>query len=255
MTLKNSILDSASPTAPWSSKQRNCSRQRPFALRNVFRRCPSKERTALARECLREGASAKAEARQAVVSRRHLAALAQAKLDFCERVLELCTQHHAKAFASIVDQEAPTTMGKGLRKDYAYLFERFFYFLDERGRSHQGIVVFDEKDRQQCVVLLEQMASYFKNTAKGRHRASRVIPEPFFVRSELSTLVQVADIIAYVTSWGVRIKPKMTRPARGELKRLADYICEIGLSESAMGNAFTSGALPLLMTFGLARSS
>ena len=35
-------------------------------------------------------------------------------------------------------------MVRGLRKDYAYLFERFFYFLEDNAAREQGIVVFDE---------------------------------------------------------------------------------------------------------------
>ncbi|NJK32982.1 MAG: DUF3800 domain-containing protein [Deltaproteobacteria bacterium] len=185
---------------------------------------PRAERTQLARSFLEEGKRAVIEGTPSSPTRRQFAALGQAKIAFCEHVLELCAQHQVRVVGSIVDRWAPKPQGSQLRKDFSYLFQRFFYFLEDRDDESQGIVVFDERDHQQCVTLLQQMSSYFKDTATGRHRASRVIPEPFFVRSELCTLVQVADIIAYVISWGVRIPPKMSEPARSELESLANQV-------------------------------
>lgn len=70
------------------------------------------------------------------------------------------------------------------------------------------------------------MSEYFKQTAKGRLRASRIVPEPFFVHSELSSLVQVSDLVAYLVAWGVRVGG-MNRPAREELKPLASLVCDL----------------------------
>ena len=36
------------------------------------------------------------------------------------------------------------------------------------------------------------------------HRATLIIAEPFFVHSDLTTGVQIADLIAYCISWGLR---------------------------------------------------
>ena len=66
------------------------------------------------------------------------------------------------------------------------------------------------------------------DTAVGRHRANRIIPEPFFVHSDLTTGVQIADLVAYVISWGFRI-PRMTKPARAELSHLARPGCPAAL--------------------------
>ena len=60
----------------------------------------------------------------------------------------------------------------------------------------------------------------------GRHRASRIIPEPFFVHSDLTTGVQIADLLAYVISWGFRM-PHMTKPAREELAPFAKQIARL----------------------------
>jgi hypothetical protein len=87
-----------------------------------------------------------------------------------------------------------------LRKDYAYLFERFFYFLEDTDQNASGIVVFDELEKSKSHLLLQQMDRYFKRTNKGQQRAAQIIPELFFVHSELTTGVQLADIAAYLLS-------------------------------------------------------
>jgi len=115
-------------------------------------------------------------------------ALAQAKLAYVTEVLDLCAQHHCKTIASIITGntvgELPEDM---LRRDYCYLFERFFYYLEDRSPDTMGIVVFDELEKSRSHLLVEQMDRYFKYTAKGRYRAGQVIPEPFFVHSDLTT--------------------------------------------------------------------
>ncbi len=71
------------------------------------------------------------------------------------------------------------------RKDYAYLFERFFYFLQgcnspqpiaENAISEQGIIVFDELEKTKSHLLIDQTHRYFKGTATGRQRASLIVP-------------------------------------------------------------------------------
>lgn len=181
------------------------------------------ERTRLALEALAEGKSARLESRAAKHTRAQLTALAQAKLAFCRTVMELCARHQARAFASIVEPTAPAPQGSALRKDYSYLFQRFFLFLEEACHSQQGIVVFDELERSQSHVLVHQMSEYFQKTATGRLRASRILPEPMFVHSELTSLIQVADLIVYVISWAVRIKG-MEAPPRPELADIAEAV-------------------------------
>lgn len=67
------------------------------------------------------------------------------------------------------------------------------------------------------------MEKYFKRTTKGRQRASQIIPEPFFVHSDLTTGIQLADFVAYIISWGLRFEG-MDQPARPELQELANQI-------------------------------
>jgi hypothetical protein len=172
------------------------------------------ERSELARRCLEQGAGA---------SRRTIAALAQAKLSYVDDVLAVCARFRARAFASVVDKNSPAPAPDHLRKDYAYLFERFFYFLEDLGPDAFGVAVFDELEKVQSHLLVNQMDSYFKRTVRGRQRAGRILPEPFFVHSELTTGVQIADLVAYILSWAWRL-PVMDKPVRAEL---AGYVAQV----------------------------
>jgi hypothetical protein len=92
-------------------------------------------------------------------------------------------------------------------KTYAFLFERFFHFLNSRPESPRpmGTVIFDEVEKTQSQILIEQMERYFLHTAKGKVRSRLIVPEPLFVHSDLTTMIQMADLVAYIVSWGVRL--------------------------------------------------
>ena len=164
-------------------------------------------RTELARQALDAGHA---------VQGHQLTALAQAKLSFVREALITMARFHCRCFASIIDRDAPRPAANYLRKDYAYLFERIFYCLEDLGEGQFGIVVFDEIEKSSSHILLDQMQRYFRETATGRRRSSRIIPEPFFVHSDLTTGIQLADLSAYLICWGIRLGA-MTRPARPEL--------------------------------------
>ncbi len=183
------------------------------------------ERAALAREILIDGTA---------VSRKRLTAFAQAKLAYIDKALDLSYRAGAMAFASIVPRAAPRPQIGMLRKDYAYLFERFFYFLNSRPTDPMGYLVFDELDKSASHVLLNQVAEYFVRTRKGRHRSRLIIPEPFFVHSDLTTMVQVADLIAYILSWGVRLVG-MTELKRQELGGLAAKVMRLRFTQHTPG--------------------
>jgi len=175
------------------------------------------ERTELARACLDSGATA---------GRRELTALAQAKLSLARESLIIATRFRCRCFASIIDRDAPRPAANYLRKDYAYLFERFFYFLEDSGGEDLGVIVFDELEKSSSHILLDQMHRYFRETAKGRQRSSRIVPEAFFVHSDLTTGIQLADLAAYIVSWGVRLQ-SMSRPARPELGEYGRLVLQL----------------------------
>jgi hypothetical protein len=162
---------------------------------------------------LREAAGGPMEPRQ----RDEFTAYGQAVLAFVERVYELCAAFRVKVFASMVAPDAPRPAGDFLRKDYAFLFERYFYYLEDVSAEETGLIVFDELERARCRRLLDQMERYFLHTARGRYRGGRIVPEPFFVHSDLTTAVQIADIVAYSLNWGLRLQ-RMHRPTRPEME-------------------------------------
>ena len=159
-------------------------------------------------------------------------AYGQAACAFVKRILGICTQYHAKTFAALVNTNAPRAADPNLlRRDYAFLFQRFFYYLEDRSATEMGLVVFDELEKARSRILIEQMARYFIETEKGYQRGSRIVPEPFFVHSDLTTAVQLADVVAYCFNWGTRLN-KMTELTRQEIEppaRIAfdmRYVCK-----------------------------
>lgn len=204
----------------YSAQERREIKGRKFLKKKVFRHAAQlppfdhEERTALARRCIEQGDSAGC---------REVAALAQAKLAYVQEAFELCARFHCRAFASIVPPNAPRPIKDILRKDYAFLFERFFYYLEDLDSAIQGMIVFDELERSQSGILIDQMEKYFLHTLKGRTRSAQIIPQPFFVHSDLTTMIQVADLMAYVLSWGYA--PHDTaEPARRELCGFAEQV-------------------------------
>ncbi len=179
---------------------------------------PEDDRQQSAKQCLVAGSSA---------GFRQMCALAQAKLAYVHDTLEICSRFHCKIFASIIKNHGSNSSPQDyLRKDYAYLFERFFYFLEDIDQIASGIIVFDELEKTKSHLLVHQMDSYFKFTAKGQQRAGQIIPEPFFVHSELTTGIQLADLAAYLLSWGFRTKD-LTKPARNDLEPMVKRLCRL----------------------------
>ena len=161
------------------------------------------------------------------ITKKELTALAQAKINFVQDILFLCSQLRLKIFASIINKNSPRPNDNNiLRKDYSYLFERFYYYLEDMRNSSIGCVIFDELEKSKSHILVNQMEKYFQNTNVGKQRSSLIIPEPFFVHSDLTTLIQVTDIIAYIISWGIKIGP-MPNPEREELADMAKSVCAL----------------------------
>ena len=54
-----------------------------------------------------------------------------------------------------------------------------------------------------------------------------IIPEPFFVHSDLTVGVQLADLAANILNWGFRIAGMMIKPSRSELDPLVKILCSM----------------------------
>ena len=186
----------------------------------------TEERRALCAEFLRKGHREEMGGTPEPRSRKEFAAYGQCALTFIRRVYDLCASYRVKVFASVVEPTAPRLTSDFLRKDYSYLFERFFYYLEDGNPTEMGIVVFDELEKAQCRILIGQMERYFATTGRGYIRSARIIPEPFFVHSDLTTAIQLADIIAYSINWGVRLN-RMTKPMRPDMEEFGQYAFDL----------------------------
>jgi hypothetical protein len=189
-------------------KARGFLNRKTFRLANQMPPINEEERAFLANQALNQGNN---------ISKAHLTALAQAKLAYVEKILKLCDAIQCKVFSCIVSKPAFIDHTDSmLRKEYVYLFERFYYFLERREVEHNGIIVLDEMEKSMSHILINQMDKYFKRTFKGAIRSNLIIPEPMFVHSDMTTGIQVVDFIAYIISWNLR-NFKLKKPGRPEL--------------------------------------
>ena len=176
------------------------------------------ERRDLARSFLHKGLSREAPRRD------EFRAYGQAVLDFVAQALATAATFGVKVFASIVEPKAPRqTDQQMLRRDHAFLFQRFYQYLEETASDSHGLLVFDELERSQCLGVIRRMEGYFLRTKTGRMLSKRIIPEPFFVHSDLTTAVQMADVVCYVLNWTYRYG-RMSAPIRAELNPYLDLI-------------------------------
>jgi len=185
------------------------------AARNV--QILPEELVGLSNSCLRKGIAASQQGlADSGATEREIVAYCRQVLSFVHRVIDLAASYNVQVFASVVDLAAPRPERDRLRKDYVYLFERYFYFLETLPTRERGLIVFDELDKAQSHILLQQMAAYFLGAPTGRYRSSRIVPEPFFVHSDLTTGVFLEDLAAYILGWAWRLRD-MRQPTRKEL--------------------------------------
>jgi hypothetical protein len=202
-------------------------RRKIFRLAGEADPIPPDERRNLVRDLLRRGHQEENPKIKSKVSFRELVAYGQTVLAFVQRVFLLMGRYRAKTFAAMVNPAAPRPEpGDYLRRDYAFLFERFFYHLESTAEDEMGLIVFDELEKAQSRILLDQMSGYFLRSEVGYQRSARIVPEPFFVHSDLTTAVQLADLVAYCASWAIRLK-NMDKPMREELKPLAKMVFDM----------------------------
>ncbi|MBM3475605.1 MAG: DUF3800 domain-containing protein [Armatimonadetes bacterium] len=170
-----------------------------------------------------------------VPRRPEFTAYGQACLTYVEETLGLCGRHDVKVFATIADRDAPVPSDpEALRRDMSFLFERYYYYLEDLGAACEGreetrevgLIVFDELERAQCRRVIGNIEAYFLKTQKGQERSRLIIPEPFFVHSDLTTGVQVADVVVYVIAWAYRYGNR-TGPVRPELGTYCKQIREL----------------------------
>jgi hypothetical protein len=150
-------------------------------------------------------------------------AYGQACIKMVEELFPIIQNFDAYIFASVVPKSTPyhnNLLSEYLRKDHVFLFERFFYLL-ERDKEH-GLIVMDEVQKEEDRRFAGRMESYFTKTTTGRFRATSIIPSPFFVSSDMTYAVQVADIVIYCINLGFRLPQfGMNAPVREEIQNIA----------------------------------
>jgi hypothetical protein len=154
-------------------------------------------------------------------------AYGQAALIFVEKLLGIAAIHGVKTFGSIVLRNCPQLcLQSFLRRDYMYLFERFYYYLETFSNTQHGILICDELEVQDSQMLINQIANYFLKSGEGQIRSNLIVPVPFFVRSHLTIAIQLADLVCYIANWSVRFHP-MTEPIREELRQFGEKVIEM----------------------------
>ena len=165
---------------------------------------------------------------------REFRAYGLACLDLVDEIFQLCVKHEVRVVAAAVDPGAPRPAAKDwsemLRKDLVYLFERLYYFMETQPRGAMAVCVFDQKDDldgPRCTEgqkLNDCISRYFTKTHTGRVRSSRILPEPLYARSDLTTLLGVADLAIYTINHVFRPTEEWSQPVRDELRPLIDWI-------------------------------
>jgi hypothetical protein len=154
-----------------------------------------------------------------------------------DAILSACERFNATVLAAAVEQKAPrppvNEWEEMLRKDFVYLFERLYYRMQQLPVGRMAMIVCDAKDDlggARCVqgerlnLLIER---YFTQTLTGRKRSARIFPEPVYCRSDLTTLLGVADLMIYVINHAFRPTIDWTLPVRPELARFATRILKL----------------------------
>lgn len=155
-------------------------------------------------------------------------------LELVDEIFQACDRHEVKILAAVVEVDAPRPEQRDweemLRKDLVDLFERLYHLMESQPDESMAVCVFDQKDDlrgERCIEgrrLNEGMARYFSRSHTGRVRSSRILPEPVYARSDLTTLLGVADLVIYVINHVFRPDASWSRPIRPELTPYVDWI-------------------------------
>ena len=198
----------------------------------------------LTRTFLQRGEIARKNREKKFVPQSHeLAAYAQAGHAYVQDALNAARRRQCKAFAALVEKKAERPQNQAfLRKDYRYLLDRFSRHTQSISDDETGLMVFDQTETSDSRRLLQQMESYANETQAGYKMTKQLVPAPFFVDSRLTPVVQLADLVAYITNWSVRFG-KATADKRDELKPFAKIVRELewsGNDRDPMGHRWKS---------------
>lgn len=173
------------------------------------------DRQELCRRLLAKGVRGESPARP------ELTAFGRASILFCDHLLRVLLDHDVMVFASRIPRgtDRPKHTHEGLvRKDQFFLFERFDRFL--RANKETGILILDESEKELDRKFVNSLERLFRRHEAARRFTRTIVPNPFFVASDMSYLIQAADIVLYILNWGFRLSSSDPAPPRMELERL-----------------------------------
>ena len=175
------------------------------------------ERRKLCRSFFTKGLEKKPPARD------EFTAYGQACREMANGVFGLLCDHDARLFAVAIPRHARRpqidAFEEYLRKDHVFLFERYFYFLEEK--HEDGLIVMDESEQTEDSRFVRRLHNYFRKTQTGRFRSTLIVPVPFFVASDMAIPVQAADLCIYCVNWGYRLpRQGMIATERLDIKML-----------------------------------
>lgn len=155
-------------------------------------------------------------------TRAEFSAYGQACIMMARGIFDLLREHAGSVFAAAIPRSVvkPVTFEaeEYLRKDLVFLLERYYYLLESEKET--GLIVLDETEKDQDRRFVRRLERYFKLTKTGRYRSARIVPTPFFVASDMTYPVQVADVCIYSINVGYRLpKSGMDAPVRGEVQQ------------------------------------
>ena len=155
-------------------------------------------------------------------------AYSAACISMAKRIFALLEKYDAQLFASAIpcDVKMPKDFKfkDHLRNDLAYLQERFCNFLEKK--KEKGILVLDQTDKEDDKRFLKALENYYTKTAKGQKRVKFIVPHALFIDSEMSPLIQAADVCIYCINWGYRVPAwKFEGPKRDEIVRDFGDLC------------------------------
>lgn len=154
----------------------------------------------------------------------------KAKMAYCQFALSLAIDYDATGFAVFIPREyIQINDERYLRKDYSFLFERFFNFLKITPDAGAGMFVLPKFAHHKTYVTPDTIYEYFTKTTNGRLRSRVIIPTMFRADGAMGVLSQLAEIFSYIASWTVRL-PHMTEPTRDDLKLLASMCVKMRFS-------------------------
>ncbi len=162
------------------------------------------------------------------LKRQDFYAYSAACISMAKRIFALLEKYDAQLFASAIpcDVKKPEDFGfkDYLRNDLVYLQERFCNFLEKK--KEKGILVLDQTDKEDDKRFLKVLENYYTKTVEGQKRVKFIVPHVLFIDSEMSPLIQVADVCIYCINWGYRVPAwKFEGPKRDEIVRDFGDLC------------------------------